>query len=256
MSKQFEGKTVLITGAGGGIGLAVVEKFLNQGAKVVAADLDLQALERVKEMADTTESEIHMLPGNLGSPNYCDELPANAFEINNQLDIVINNAGLMRRGNILDTSDQDWTDSMTINVESIFRICRSAIGIMKNQGQGAIVNTASCWGIYPGPNHLAYCTSKAAVAAMTKCLGRDHAADGIRINAVCPNEVDTPMLRTGFEIRGLDPDTGIESLNQTVPIGRIANPDEVADAISYLASDDASYICGSLLEINGAKPVY
>jgi NAD(P)-dependent dehydrogenase (short-subunit alcohol dehydrogenase family) len=127
---------------------------------------------------------------------------------------------------------------------------------MKIQGYGSIVNTASCWGIYPGPNHIAYCTSKAAVAAMTKCLGRDHAPDGIRINAVCPNEVNTPMLRSGFEIRGLDPDTAIETLNQTVPIGRIAEPEEVAEAIRFLASDESSYICGSLLEINGAKPVY
>ena len=162
----------------------------------------------------------------------------------------------MRRGDILDTSDEDWQLSMSINVESIFRICRSSIKLMKEQNGGSIVNTASCWGLYPGPDHLAYCTSKAAVAAMTRCLGRDHAADGIRVNAVCPNEVNTPMLRSGFEMRGFDADSAVEQLNQTVPLGRIAEPGEIAEAIAYLASDNASYVCGSLLEINGAKPVY
>jgi NAD(P)-dependent dehydrogenase (short-subunit alcohol dehydrogenase family) len=260
MSKRLKGKTVLVTGAGGGIGLATVKLFATHGARIIAADRDSSSLARVHEairlLGSGYESNIQFLPGNLDDPEYCNRLPHNAFQINNQLDIVINNAGLIRRGNILETSDEDWAISMKINVESIFRICRSAIGIMKIQGYGSIVNTASCWGIYPGPNHIAYCTSKAAVAAMTKCLGRDHAPDGIRINAVCPNEVNTPMLRSGFEIRGLDPDTAIETLNQTVPIGRIAEPEEVAEAIRFLASDESSYICGSLLEINGAKPVY
>ncbi len=169
---------------------------------------------------------------------------------------MINNAGLMRRGNILETSDEDWALSMGVNVEAIFRLCRSTVGIMKNQGHGTIVNTASCWGIYPGPDHFVYCTTKAAVAAMTRCLGRDHAPDGIRVNAVCPNEVNTPMLRTGFEVRGFDPNEAIEELNKSVPIGHIAEPAEIADVIAFLASDESRYMCGALLEVNGGKPVY
>ena len=97
--------------------------------------------------------------------------------------------------------------------------------------------------------------SKAALASLTRCLGRDHAQDGIRVNAVCPNEVDTPMLRTGFEIRGLDPETGIATLNKSVPLGRIAQPEDIADVVAFLASDEARYICGALLEVNGGKPV-
>ena len=120
---------------------------------------------------------------------------------------------------------------------------------------GAIINTSSCWGLRPGPNHPLYIMSKAALASLTQTLGRDHAPDGIRINAVCPNEVDTPMLRTGFEARGLDPQTAIESLNKSVPLGRIATPDDIAKVILFLASDEASYMCGSLVEVNGGKPV-
>lgn len=91
---------------------------------------------------------------------------------------------------------------------------------------------------------------------MTRCLGRDHAADGIRVNAVCPNEVNTPMLRTGFAIRGLNADQAIEQLNATVPLGRIAEPEDIADVIVFLASDDARYVAGTLVEVNGAKPVH
>jgi NAD(P)-dependent dehydrogenase (short-subunit alcohol dehydrogenase family) len=97
--------------------------------------------------------------------------------------------------------------------------------------------------------------SKAAIASLTQCLGRDHAHQNIRVNAVCPNEVNTPMLRTGFSIRGLDPDTAIEDLNASVPLGRIAEPEDIADVIAFLASEEARYICGALVEVNGGKPV-
>jgi NAD(P)-dependent dehydrogenase (short-subunit alcohol dehydrogenase family) len=145
---------------------------------------------------------------------------------------------------------------MKINVEAPFRLIRAAIPIMAAAGGGSIVNISSCWGINPGPNHLIYCTTKGALASMTKCLGRDHAHQNIRINAVCPNEVNTPMLRTGFKIRGLNPDDALDELNQSVPIGRIAEPDEIADVVAFLSSDEARYICGSLVEINGGKAVY
>ena len=97
--------------------------------------------------------------------------------------------------------------------------------------------------------------TKAALASLTQCLGRDHAHQGIRVNAVCPNEVNTDMLRSGFEIRGLDPEEGIATLNKTVPLGRIAEPDDIADVVAFLASDEARYMVGALLEINGGKPV-
>ena len=98
--------------------------------------------------------------------------------------------------------------------------------------------------------------TKAAVASLTQCLGRDHAHQGIRVNAVCPNEVDTPMLRTGFEVRGLDADSAIDDLDLSVPLGRIAQPEDIADVVVFLASDKARYMCGALLEVNGGKPVY
>ncbi|MEM9911136.1 MAG: SDR family oxidoreductase, partial [Pseudomonadota bacterium] len=149
----------------------------------------------------------------------------------------------------------DYTRTMAINVEAPFRLCRAAIPLMTEGGGGAIVNTASCWGLYPGSNHPLYVMSKAALASLTQCLGRDHAPQGIRVNAVCPNEVDTPMLRTGFAIRGLDPESAVKDLDASVPIGHIAKPDEIADVILFLVSDGARYMCGALVEVNGGKPV-
>ena len=127
---------------------------------------------------------------------------------------------------------------------------------MAAAGGGVIVNTASCWGgKAPGPNHALYCMTKAAIATLTQCMGMDHAHQNIRINAVCPNEVNTPMLRSGFERRGFDPDTAITKLGETVPIGRIAEPEDIADVVMFLASDASRYMTGTLVEVNGGKPV-
>ncbi len=251
-----EKPVALVTGAGGGIGSAIVAKFVRHGYDVALADLpdSIGSLEKLSDVEGIGEARA--FPGNLTDPDYCDTLPQKVFESFGRLDVLVNNAGLMRRGDITSTSDDDYALSMAVNVEAPFRLCRAVIPLMEKQGSGAIVNIASCWGIYPGPNHLIYCTTKAAVAAMTKCLARDHAKDNIRVNAVCPNEVNTPMLRTGFEIRGLDPDKAVNELNQSVPIGRIAEPEDIADVVYFLASDEARYMCGALLEVNGAKPVY
>ena len=253
---DLRGKTALVTGAGGGMGLAIVERLARCGAALAVADRSAELADQAARCAEAAGARASAVPGDLASPEYCDALPARVIETAGRLDIVVNNAGVMRRGNILAASDQDWALSMTINLEAAFRICRAAIRAMTAGQGGAIVNVASCWGLYPGPEHLVYCTSKAALAAMTRCLGRDHARDGIRVNAVCPNEVNTPMLRSGFALRGLDPDDAVAQLNDSVPLGHIAEPGEIADVVAFLASEQARYICGTCVEVNGAKPVF
>ena len=142
---------------------------------------------------------------------------------------------------------------MKVNVEAPFRLCRASIPLMKRGS--VIVNISSCWGLRPGPNHPLYVMSKAAIASLTQCLGMDHAHQGIRVNAVCPNEVNTQMLHSGFDVRGLNPEKALEELNTTVPIGRIAEPKDIVDVILFLLSDESRYMCGSLVEVNGAKQV-
>ena len=238
-------KRVLVTGAAGGIGQAIVAALKAQGAVVAAADRDTSSI----------PADLH-LPGDLLDAQYADGLAQAACDAMGGLDLVINNAGVITRGAVTESSDADWELSLGVNVEAPFRICRAAIPIMAATGGGVIVNTASCWGgKAPGPNHALYCMTKAAIASLTQCMGMDHAHQNIRINAVCPNEVNTPMLRSGFEKRGFDPDTAIAELGKTVPLGRIAEPEDIADVVMFLASDAARYMTGTLIEVNGGKPV-
>lgn len=241
---RFAGKTALVTGAAGGIGAAVVRALRAEGARVAVADRD----------TSTIEAEAH-LDGDLLDAAYADGLPAAAMAALGRLDIVVNNAGVITRGPVTETSDADWDLSVGVNVQAPFRICRAALPLMAEQGGGAIVNVASCWGLRPGPNHAVYCMTKAAIASLTQCMGMDHAHQGVRINAVAPNEVNTPMLRTGFAKRGFDPDTAVAELGKTVPLGRIAEPEDITDVILFLASDAARYMCGAVVEVNGGKPV-
>ena len=241
---RFQGKKALVTGAAGGIGKSLVRKLRAEGASVAITDITI----------GNVEAEAHF-PGDLSAAQFCDELPRKATEALGGLDILINNAGIIRRGKITEATDDDFKSTMAVNVEAPFRLCRSTIPILAKNGGGSIVNIASCWGLNPGPDHPIYIMSKAALASFTQCLGRDHAHQNIRVNAVCPNEVNTPMIRSGFSIRGLDPEKAIKELNDTVPLGRIAEPDDISDVILFLASDEARYMCGSLVEVNGGKPV-
>lgn len=249
-------KTAVITGAAGGIGKAIVRKFIESGYLIIAGDADASGL---KDLAGAVNGDTRLVwekAGDLRSKAYCEELIDMAVKATGRLDVLVNNAGIITRGNVLETTDEDWERTFDINLKAVFHTCRRAVAHMKDHGGGAIINISSCWGIYPGPGHAAYCTSKAAVATFSKCLGRDHAGDGIRVNAVCPNEVNTPMIRTGFIRRGFDPDTAIAELNKSVPLGRIAEPEDIADIVQFLASDAARYVAGTTIEVNGAKPVY
>jgi NAD(P)-dependent dehydrogenase (short-subunit alcohol dehydrogenase family) len=242
---RFTERRALVTGAAGGIGAAIVRQLRAEGARVAVADRDVAGI----------EAEAH-LPGDLLDPAYADGLAAAASQALGELDILVNNAGVITRGTVTETTDADWRLPVGVNVEAPFRVCRAAIPLMAAAGGGAIVNVSSCWGgKAPGPNHAVYCMTKAALASLTQCMGIDHAHQGIRVNAVCPNEVNTPMLRSGFVRRGFDPDTAVAELGRTVPLGRIAEPEDIADVALFLASDAARYVCGALVEVNGGKAV-
>jgi len=146
----------LVTGAGGGIGGAVVTKLALQGYDIALAELSEASIETTLTKLKDIECSSEVFIGNLIDSSYCDSLPQQVFDSFGRLDLLVNNAGLMRRGDITQTSDEDYALSMAINVEAPFRLCRAAIPLMTEQGGGAIVNVASCWGIYPGPNHR-YC---------------------------------------------------------------------------------------------------
>lgn len=252
---RFENRIVVITGGAGGVGQALVRLFAAEGARLMISDINAEGCQAMVDEARALGAEAECLDGNLREKEYCEAIIARAVERFGGVDILLNNAGIIPRGTVEETTDDMWFTAMDVNLNAVFFLCRAAIPHMKRRGGGAIVNTSSVWGVYPGPGHVAYCTSKGAVAALTKNLGRDAAPFGIRVNAVCPHEINTPMIRSGFERRGLDPQKAIEELNRTVPLGRIAEPEDIADVIAFLASDQARYIAAETLEVTGAKPV-
>ena len=177
---------------------------------------------------------------------------AAAVETFGGLDGVVNNAGVVRDRMVFNMSPEEFDLVLRVNLGATFAMTRHAAAWWKAEGRpGAIVNTASQWGLHPAPNHIAYNTSKAAVAAFTQNLARDYAPQKVRVNAVCPGEIHTPMLEAGVKRSGRT----IADLDKLVPFGRIGKPEEVAALVAFLASDEAAFMCGSLGEITGAQAV-
>jgi NAD(P)-dependent dehydrogenase (short-subunit alcohol dehydrogenase family) len=250
-TSRFHGKTALVTGAGGGIGSAISRRLAAEGAHVVVADANEVAAEEVAEALVGEGLSAAPMVFDLLEPEAAAAAVQQVITAHGRLNVLVNNAGINRRGDLLSLTENDWDLSFAVNVDSLFHLCRAVLPHMMESGGGSIVNTASQWGIYPAPGHIAYNVSKAAVVAFTKNLARDYAPHNIRVNAVAPGEVHTPMLESGLARSG----RAVADLDALVPFGRIGKPEEVAALVAFLASDEAPYICGSIIEITGAQAV-
>ncbi|RTY58306.1 SDR family oxidoreductase [Pantoea sp. YU22] len=248
---RFQNKNVIITGGAGGIGEAVCRRFAREGAQVWILDSNARAAAALAEDINASGGRARWQAVDLSSREAIAAFVSELKAQESRIDVLINNAGINRRGALLDLSETDWEETFTLNLDALFHMCRAVLPHMIAQGGGAIVNTASQWGLHPAPGHIAYNTSKAAVAAFTLNLARDYAPAKVRVNAVCPGEVRTPMLESNLARSG----RSLDDLNALVPFGRIGEPEEIAAAIAFLASDEAPYLCGSLLEITGAQAV-
>lgn len=248
---RFQNKTVIVTGAAGGIGAAICRRFAGEGASVVVADVNAAGAEAVVTAIRAEGGSARALASDISQVEGCRSLVENVIAEEGRIDVLCNNAGINRRGNLLSLSEEDWRLSFAVNLDAMFHLCRAALPHMIEAGGGAIVNTASQWGLHPAPNHIAYNVTKAAVASFTQNLARDYAPHKIRVNAVCPGEIHTPMLEAGVRRSGRT----IADLDALVPFGRIGKPEEVAALVAFLASDEAAFMCGSLVEITGAQAV-
>lgn len=237
---------VLVTGASSGIGAAIAIAFAEKDWDVIAAGRDEGRLEEVADVSD----RIVTWAGELASSEDCDELVADTIEEFGELDCLVNNAGIIIRGNAGEISDDDWRETMTVNLDVPFFLSRAALPYLLRT-EGSIVNIASDWGLRGGERAVAYCASKGGLVLLTRAMARDHARAGLRVNAICPGDVDTPMLAAEAEAEGMDIDDYMEEASESVPSGRVAEPEEIASLALFLASDAAMHINGTSVAIDG-----
>lgn len=241
---DFADKVVLVTGAASGMGAATAREFSAAGARVLVVD-------RNAELAVQVASDISADPpliGDVSDSAFCKQAVATAVERYGRLDILVNAAGIIVRADGPGTTDEQWQRIMNVNVNGVFYMSRAAVAVMKEQGSGAIVNFGSIWGEVGAAGVMAYCASKGAVHQITRAMALDHVKDGIRINAVCPGEVNTPMLTSERSA----PVTAemMQALADSVPMGRLAAPVEIARVVLFLSSDAASYMTGAMVNVD------
>ena len=237
MTQTLEGRIAIVTGAASGMGAATARLLTEAGATVLGADI--------------ASNPAVALIGDVADSAFCDAAVAQAVARHGRIDILVNAAGVIVRADAPATDDEAWHRQMRVNVDGTFFMCRAAIRQMRQQGSGAIVNFGSIWGSAGGKGHVAYATAKGAVHNLTRSLALDHAREGNRVNAVCPGEVDTPMLRGAGRAVPLTDAQLAEMADRVVPNGRLAQPEEIGRVVVFLCSDAASYMTGALVPVDG-----
>ena len=244
------GKVALITGGASGIGRATALLFAHEGAAVSVVDLDQVGGRAVAHEIVNEGGQAIFVPCDVSQAADCQRAVQQTVEEFGGLDILFNNAGIIRRASVLETSEEEWDQVMAINVKSIFLLSKYAIPVMAQAGSGVIINTASGWGLVGGRKAAAYCASKGAVILLTKAMTLDHGAQNIRVNCICPGDTDTPMLRHEARQLGESDERFLAEAAQR-PLQRIGQPEDIAQAALYLASDASSFVTGTTLVVDG-----
>ena len=249
---NFKKRRVLITGGTSGMGAASALAFVEAGARVVITGRNRERARDIMERCQGARDSIAFVAGNIGKRKQCDTIVSEAVGILGGLDIVVNSAGVIYHATAEETSDEQWLETMNINVNGMFYICRAALPHLR-ESKGTIINIASDAAL-SGSYHLtAYCASKGAVLQMTRAMALDYAPAGVRIVPICPGDVDTPMLRGEFRDRGLDAEVGLRESAEGVPLNRVCSAEEVADMVLYACSDSARFITGYPLVLDGGS---
>jgi len=255
-SNQFEGEVVIITGGTSGIGEATAIQFANQGAKVAITGRRTNRGEAVVQRINESGGEAIYIHADHVNMDDCQQVISTVIEKYGRVDILFNNAGIVVSGNAEETSENDWQMVMDLNVTAVWRMSKLVLPYMRKNGKGVIINNASDWGIVGGKEAVAYCASKGAVIQMTKAMALDHARENIRINAVCPGDTFVERWVEKGYFNTTDPveaETARKESGAEIPMGRVAEVDEIARAVLFLASDDASYITGTTLVVDGGN---
>ena len=249
--RRFDGKVAVVTGGASGIGKATAKKFLEEGANVAIVDVSLEEGQKALAEMAGGDKESMLSVGDVTNPEDVARVVNEVIGRFGRIDVLFNNAGILIEGTIEEVSEEDWDRTIAVNVKGAFLMTKEVIPHMLRQGKGVIVNNASCSGLVGDRAAIAYNASKAAVVMMTKCLALDYALKNIRVNCVCPGEIETPMFLQEAATRGISADEHRKDIAACHPIGRLGEPREVANAVLFLASDDSSFITGTAFSVDG-----
>lgn len=246
---SFQGSIIAVTGAASGMGRATVGLLAGKGATVYAIDINEP---RLRDACDETGAFARVC--DISNSAAVDALIDNIVDEQGCLDGLVNFAGVLKRTGVLDCTDDEFDFVMNVNVKGCFYLCRAAARKMKSQGRGSIVNVSSIWSDVGAAGVLAYCASKGAVSQITRSAALDLAGSGVRINEVRPGETNTPMLASerGSTLSRSEIDEKLVAIAKTIPEGRLAEPAEIARVAMFLLSDDASYMQGTSITVDGA----
>jgi NAD(P)-dependent dehydrogenase (short-subunit alcohol dehydrogenase family) len=245
-SGRLAGKVALVTGAGSGIGRATARRFAEEGARLAVADVRGEAAEETAaELEEAIAVEL-----DVASWESVEAGLRAAEQAFGGLDVVVNNAGVTIVGAAHELSEEDWDRELDTNLKSVYLVSKAAWPLLLERGGGAIVNTASIAGLWAIPDDAAYCASKAGVIMLTKCMALDGAKAAIRVNCVCPGFTETPMIE-GYFAAQPDPAEARRFATGLHPLGRLGRPHDIADAIVYLASEEAAWVTGAALVVDG-----
>jgi NAD(P)-dependent dehydrogenase (short-subunit alcohol dehydrogenase family) len=247
---RLRDKAALITGGTSGIGEATSVLFAKEGAKVAITGRNQQRGTAVVDRIKHIGGHAIFLRADVSLASDCQRAVDQTLEAFGRLDILFNNAGVFYPQTALECSEKEWDEQIDVNLKGTFLMSKFALPSMIAQGHGVIINNSSGWGIVGGDHAVAYCASKGGVVLMTKAIAIDHGRQGIRVNCICPGDVETPMLPADAKMRGLSWQSYLEDCKKR-PMGRIGTPEEIAKAALFLASDDSSFMTGAALVVDG-----
>jgi 2-keto-3-deoxy-L-fuconate dehydrogenase len=244
------GKTALVTGAGSGIGAAIALTFARAHAHVILTDRDEAAARATAETIVAAGGRANARALDVTDEAACTRIAQEVLASADRLDVLVNNAGIGHVGTMLTTSGADLDRLYAVNVRGVFNVAKACLPAMVQRRAGVIINMASVGGIVGIRDRLAYCTTKFAVVGLTKSMAFDHASDGVRVNCICPGRVETPFVAARLR-EYPDPERAYQEMSSTQSLGRMGRPEEIAAAALYLASDEAAFVTGSALMIDG-----
>jgi NAD(P)-dependent dehydrogenase (short-subunit alcohol dehydrogenase family) len=248
---RLAGKTALITGATSGIGKATAILFAEEGAGVAVIGRDDDRGRAVEEEICSAGGQAIFVRADVRRADDCRRAVGETVDAFGRLDVLFNNAGVYVANDAIGCSEEEWDAQVDTSLKGTFLMSKFALPHMVAQGSGSIVNCSSGWGLVGGEKAAAYCAAKGGMVVMTKAMALDHGRQGIRVNAVCPGDTDTPMEREDAKSRGLSWDEYVRWAVEGRPISRMASPEEVARAVLFLASEESSFITGAALPVDG-----